>query len=170
MASNDMPSFSFDISGLDGLQAALAAMPDKVKQGASVGLYQHAEIVMTASKQVCPVDTGTLMGSGHVGKHIGENEGVEEGPVYEQDGQLMVDIGYGGPSAGYALYVHEALEPTTGHDVNPNWSWAKAAAKGHEIQWTKPGSGDHYLFNPFVEIQDQLPGRIAASVESALKG
>ena len=63
MASNDMPSFSFDISGLDGLQAALAAMPDKVKQGASVGLYQHAEIVMTASKQVCPVDTGTLLAS-----------------------------------------------------------------------------------------------------------
>ena len=73
-----MPSFSFDISGLDGLKEALAAMPGKVKQGASAGLYQHAEIVMTASKQVCPVDTGTLMGSGHVGKHIGENEGVKK--------------------------------------------------------------------------------------------
>jgi hypothetical protein len=150
-----MPSFSFDISGLDGLQAALTAMPGKVKYGASVGLYQHAEIVMTASKQVCPVDTGTLMGSGHVGKHIGENEGVEEGPVYEQDGQLQIDIGYGGPAAGYALYVHEELDPN---------------AKGHAINWSRPGSGPKYLESPSNELQDQLPGRIASSVESALKG
>ena len=163
-----MPSFSFDISGLDGLKEAFASIPEKVRQGASVGLYQHAEVVMTASKQVVPVLTGALMGSGHVGKHAGDGQGVEEGFVYEEGSQLMIDVGYGGPSAGYALYVHEDL--VGDHPLNPNWSWAKAEAAGKAIQFTRPGSGPKYLENPWKEHLDELPGRIGKGVSAAVKG
>lgn len=61
-------------------------------------IYQEAEAVMTLSKQeYVPVDTGALRASGHV-----------EPPVRTAGGG-SVALGFGGPSAPYAVIVHEDL-------------------------------------------------------------
>jgi hypothetical protein len=118
-------------------------------------LYQFAEEVMKDSKEVVPVLTGALMNTGKVQ------------PPKDENGMISVTLGYGDEAVGYALYVHEALEGARA--PNPNWSWAKAAAKGHPIKWTRPGSGPKFLSRPLQAKQDQLPGRVQAGIMRALK-
>jgi hypothetical protein len=61
-------------------------------------LYRQAEQIMTVSKtDYVPVDTGALRASGFVDLPI-----VTAGGGY-------VELGFGGPSAPYALIVHEDL-------------------------------------------------------------
>ncbi len=61
-------------------------------------LYQEAEVVMTAAKtDFVPVETGALRASGFV-----------EPPVANAFGG-SVTLGFGGPSAPYAVIVHEDL-------------------------------------------------------------
>jgi len=59
--------------------------------------YNDLEDTMTISKQQAPVDTGVMRASGTVDR-----------PVVEGD-NWSVEIGYGGASAAYAIYVHENL-------------------------------------------------------------
>ena len=67
-------------------------------------MREWAEIVMTESKLVCPVDTGNLRASGHV-------QSLES-----VGNQQEVILGYGGPAVDYALKVHEWIDP------EPHWS------------------------------------------------
>ena len=67
----------------------------KVRTAAASGLRQTAEEMMTESKRLVPVDTGTLKGSGYVE------------PVDMAD--LSVRLGFGGPAEPYALVQHEDL-------------------------------------------------------------
>jgi hypothetical protein len=143
---------------IEGLEEAAKDVPDAAaKLGAEIGkaLFQFAEEVMGESKLRVPVLTGTLMNTGHV-----------EPPALEGE-ILSVTMGYGGPAASYALYVHEALEGAV--PPNPNWSWFKKVARGGQIDWTRPGSGPKYLEMPLKEKQDQLPDRIRDAVMRALK-
>lgn len=71
----------------------------KARHGIAVELYQFAEEVMAASKEVVPLDTGNLMNTGHV-----------QLPV-DSGREISVTLGYGGPAANYALAVHENLDP-----------------------------------------------------------
>jgi hypothetical protein len=69
-------------------------------------LYLEAELIMTDSKQnYVPVDSGMLRNSGTVMK-----------PVISQKGVTVV-LGYGGPSADYAVVVHE-YPPSYGQGKN----------------------------------------------------
>lgn len=61
-------------------------------------LYREAEKIMAASKQIVPVDTGNLRNTGHVAP-----------PDFLQS-SVSVEMGYGGPAAPYAIYVHERLD------------------------------------------------------------
>jgi hypothetical protein len=131
--------------------------PEKIKKEVSAALFDFADNeVMPASYEVVPVDTGNLMSTGHT------DQPVEDGDT------ITVSFGYGGPAAGYALYVHEELNPSQG-SVDPNWSWAKAAAAGKSIQWTRPGSGPKYLERPFNDRVKSLPGKIADAVRRGFK-
>jgi len=78
--------------------AKVARALQSARGQAADGLYEVAEEMMTESKQRVPVDTGALKNSGHVEKpqDTGEN--------------ISVALGYGGPSAEYALTVHEDLD------------------------------------------------------------
>lgn len=68
-------------------------------------LYLEAELIMTDSKMnYVPVDSGMLRNSGTVRKPTITKNAVE------------VVLGYGGPSADYAVIVHEAP---------PNWGQGK---------------------------------------------
>jgi hypothetical protein len=76
------------------IQAAAQAGP----QAVGMALYQEAEAIMTASKETyVPVDTGALRASGRV-----------EPPI-ALGAVLAVTMGFGGPSAPYAVIVHEDL-------------------------------------------------------------
>jgi hypothetical protein len=63
------------------------------------GLFEAGNMVMTDAKQRVPVDLGALKGSGYV---------TAPTPT---PGGMNVEIGFGGPAAGYAIYVHEDLSP-----------------------------------------------------------
>lgn len=91
--------FTIEISGMDKLIEKLGAMGPKVKKAAETELYQIAEEVMANSKEIVPVDKGTLMSTGHVD------------PPVETDKGASINMGYGGPAAPYALAVHENLDP-----------------------------------------------------------
>jgi hypothetical protein len=162
-----MANFELKID-LSSLQARLADAGERMREAAKKELYLCADEVMSASKEVVPVDIGNLMGSGHVGKHAGSDMGVDEGSAYDDGDAVCIDLGYGGPAAPYALYVHEELQPSSGHSVNPNWSWAKAAQAGKAINWTRPGSGPKYLEAPYEARRPAIPPRILQAVKDAL--
>ena len=158
-----MPSFAID--GLTALKSKLRTAIPNARKEVKTELYQFSEEVMTESKQRVPVLTGTLMSTGHVGRRSAPGEGVAEGPPYEEGESICIDLGYGGPAAKYALYVHEALEGARA--PSPNWSWTKAVAAGKEINWTRPSSGPKYLENPLKEKQDTLAPRLR---DAAMRG
>jgi hypothetical protein len=162
-----MNDFEFRLGGLQELGERLDAAGDKARAAIKKEMYFFALEVLQASKAVCPVESGMLVNTGQVGRHTPPGVTPMEMAYDTDDGQgVAIDIGYGDASIGYALYVHEALEGP--HPVNLNWSWAKAAAKGKAINWTRPGSGPKFLENPLKERQDQLPGRVMDAVRSAL--
>jgi hypothetical protein len=133
-----MPRFDLNVKGLDRVKDRLDEVIQRVRREVSAELYAIGEEIMAASKEVVPVDTGNLMNSGHV--RLPE----------EFNNEINVKLGYGGPAAGYALAVHENL--------NPN------------VNWKRPGSGPKYLENPLKERQDAIPGRIAAAARRGVKG
>jgi hypothetical protein len=90
-----MPSLELEFKGMDALERNLRALAAEMPDEINVALYQEAEIEMTEAKQRTPVDTGSL-----------RNSGV----VQRLDGDAGVRLGFGGPAADYAVYVHENLE------------------------------------------------------------
>jgi hypothetical protein len=150
-----MPRIELKITGLDRFADKLRNAAKELNNAIGREMYLFAEEVMSASKMVVPVKTGTLMNTGHV-----------ELPVIEGR-SVTVRMGYGGPAAPYALYVHEALEGAV--PPSPSWSWTKKVAAGGTIAWTRPGSGPKYLENPLKERQDQLPDRVKSAVLAVLK-
>lgn len=123
-----MPEMTLTISGFDQLRARLTSGVQDAKDEAIRELYIFAEEVMSASKEIVPVDTGALMNTGHV-----------QLPVIEGE-RATVTLGYGDESVGYALIVHENMDP--------------------RVHWHRPGSGPKYLESPLHERQDSLPGRV----------
>lgn len=87
-----------EVKGVDKAMAKLSRLGPKVRQALRAALYQEAEAIMGASKEIVPVDTSALKTSGHVR------------PPEEQGGAITVTLGYGGPAAPYAIYVHERLD------------------------------------------------------------
>ena len=132
-----MSGITVTLNGIEQLKAKIAAAVPAARQAIKAELYQFAEEVMTVSKEIVPVDTGALMNSGKV-------------MPLEEDGDIVtVTLGYGDESVGYAIYVHEDLDPG--------------------VHWTRPGSGPKFLETPLKEMQDSLPGRIAEAAMSGFK-
>jgi len=116
--------------GLNSLQAIVKTGP--VTTGAMIlnELIDAAYEAFAQSQHEVPVRTGALKGSGSV--VIDGNE---------------VDIGYGGPSAGYALHVHEDL---TAHH--------------------RPPTKAKFLEDPVNRVMAGMESRIQAKVEGAIVG
>lgn len=132
--------------GADTLGEKLRATGRKVPKGAGAALYRLANLIITKAKQsyvpVAP-DGGTLRASGMVGE------------VRQEGNAVSVTMGFGdGPSAAYALAVHEHLS-----EHSPE-SWRK---HGQDIRWNVQGTGPKYLEKPFLEMTTggKLEGAIA---------
>lgn len=76
---------------------ALQAAGNRGSKLLAQGLYREAEEIMTLSKTLVPVETGTLRDSGFV------DPPVTSGNV------VTVRLGYGGEAEAYALKQHEDL-------------------------------------------------------------
>lgn len=76
------------------LQQVIHEAPTVVAQA----LFEEAEIEMTEARERTPVETGDLRRSGFV-----------QPPEIDRDA-VSVTLGFGGPAAPYAVYVHENLE------------------------------------------------------------
>lgn len=135
--------FSLDVGNLE---AKLKSAIPNAKEEAKKELYQFGTEVMYVSLQRVPVDTGALMSTGRV-----------ELPV-EEGSEIVVTLGYGSMSVGYAWPVHEMMEGT-----------GRTKGVGQAIHWTRPGSGPKYLENPLKEVQDQLPGRVKDAIVRGFK-
>ncbi len=85
------------LTGSKRLNKKLLKYPDIALFEITKHLTQEAEGIMTAAKQLVPVDTGNLRASGFVRfPEIGRKK-------------VNVQLGFGGPAAAYALRVHEDL-------------------------------------------------------------
>lgn len=167
-----MPTFNLNLKGLDRLKDRVAELAPKIRKEVSGELYRFAEEVLADSQEVVPVDVGNLMNSGHVEMHPDVTSGGSPAFSFEpkqeprSEHEVVATVGYGGAAREYALYVHEELQGAVA--PNPNWSWAKKAARGGAIDWSRPGSGPKYLERPLRAKQGQLPGRLAAAVKRGL--
>lgn len=133
-----MPKVTFKINGKDVLEAKVSAAIQNAGPAVAQALYMFSEGVMTASKRVVPVETGALMNTGRVN------------PPEITGNKATVTMGYGSESVGYAMYVHENLNPG--------------------VNWTRPGSGPKYLENPLKARQNKLPGMIAQAIKDSIGG
>lgn len=79
------------------VQANLRKVAADVGGRMGAALYEIGNEVMGESKRLVPVDTGALKGSGYVA------------PPQVDGGRLVVEMGYGGPAAQYAVRQHEDL-------------------------------------------------------------
>lgn len=91
-----MANLSFELKGSEELKRKLRGMGPAMIRVAARSLYRSAEAVMSDSKEhYVPVDTGTLRSTGRVD------------PPETSSRNVKVILGFGGPSAPYALAVHE---------------------------------------------------------------
>ena len=112
---------------------ALAALAERAVPAATAALFQEAERVMTASKEIVPVLTGALRASGHV--QLPEVSALD----------VSVTLGYGGPAAPYAVYVHENV-----------------MARHKEGQQAK------FLERPMLEAAEGMEGRLADALRAEM--
>lgn len=90
--------FTIQMKGADAVAATLKALVALVPQVVGDALEAESEIEMTEAKRRTPWDTGNLRASGHVQ------------PAKVGGGEVKVTMGFGGPAAPYALFVHEDTE------------------------------------------------------------
>ena len=89
-----MPKYTVKLSGaqfLESVENFKRILPDIF---AKHFMVEGEDIIGEAKMQV-PVDTGTLRSTGHVRRPKIAN------------GKVTVEMGFGGPAASYALFVHE---------------------------------------------------------------
>ena len=85
------------LQGLNKLKKRMKESPEKVIKATAAALNTEAEIIMTKAKELTPVALGTLRASGHV--KTPQMTGTK----------ISITLGFGGPAAPYAIYVHEDL-------------------------------------------------------------
>lgn len=90
-------NLKISFQGLPEFRERVLQICDATRQEAAAALYQEAEILMTEAKDRTPWETGVLRGTGHV-----------QEPTYSA-GEVRVELGFGGPAAPYAIFVHENL-------------------------------------------------------------
>lgn len=140
-------NFRFELHGLDRIGQRYSALGQRALQAIGQALYEEAELIMGDSKErYVPVKTTALRESGHVDLPKMRGRRVE------------VTMGFGGPAAPYALYVHEDLTKRHGSALPPPWGPKPAE------QTAK------YLEIPFLQALPGISQRASDSVRQILRG
>ena len=122
----------FAVKGFSQMMASLENMKNDVPKALDKAIYKQAHAIFRKSQRLVPVKNGYLKGSG-----------VVEGPTNHE-----MLIGYGGPAASYALFVHE----------------------GGEKNWSEPGKIAKFLETPVMEAIPGFEQRMAEVCEQQAKG
>lgn len=120
-----MKNTRIEVTGLKEAARAIEEFGHSWPKATAKFLYQEMEIEMAESKQIVPLDEGPLRASGSV-----------EPPVITPT-EVVVELGYGGPAAPYAIKQHE--DPDLIHPNGREWK---------------------YLERPLMESAPHLPDRI----------
>ena len=86
------------LTGLDEVRKRVERAQEAAPSEIAGALNEEAERVMTRAKRLTPVDTGTLRASG-----------IVESPEFRRF-EVIITLGFGGPAAPYAIFVHERTE------------------------------------------------------------
>jgi hypothetical protein len=122
---------AFSLTGDTKLMQALSNLAKELPVVALMSLVQSGEEIMTDSKEnYVPVDTGNLRASGLVTIDVPN---------------AQVNLSYGGPAIGYAIYVHE---------IDKNYNNGKS--------WK-------YLQAPLMLAQPKIVADLIARLDTALK-
>lgn len=134
------------MNGANEMIAKLQQFKDHFPDRVAAALYQIAQQIMTEAKRRCPVaaDGGVLRASGLVSDPVRDGRNVS------------VTMSFGGAADAYAIAVHEHISE---HDPP---SWKIMVEHGGVIQWTTPGTGDHFLSSVIDEYVAVLPSMLAA--------
>ena len=127
--------FSFTLDGADELMRVLQQVPKESGTIVGQALYEEAQVIFAKSQLLVPVDTGALRGSGDV-----------SAPEALGNGNIAVDIYYGGTAAPYALLVHELLQY---HHASPTQA--------------------KYLERPFLEAMPNIKKHLASRIMSLIQ-
>lgn len=130
---------SVTIEGVRELQARLGEAAAKAIVATSAALYGEANTIFSESQRIVPVDTGALRDSGQVTTPVVSGVTVE------------VEIGYGGPAAPYALYVHEIPPPP-------------AKSSGGRSATHNPPTAWKYLEGPFMAAMATMETRLGGAI------
>jgi hypothetical protein len=116
-----------DIKGTKELERQLRRLGTNAPAALARELFTEASLIMTEADKIVPIDTGALRLSGR----------VEQPRI--NGSSVSVQMGFGGPSAAYAFFVHEA--------VGANFK--------------RPGAQAKFLEKPTKEAARGMAGRIA---------
>lgn len=164
-------ALSVRIQGTTQLRATLQRLGSQAERALGVALYQEAERVMAKSKSEVPVGV-----SGHL-----RSGGFVRLPRRDAT-SVIVELGYGGDAADYALYVHEGTGPAVGR---PPFFPPPAAFK----DWARKFLGDEalafvvaravgrrgtapskFLERPLMEAAGGMATRLARTIRARFKG
>jgi hypothetical protein len=132
------------VRGLPELLAKLQKLGPNAMKQAGAGLYQEAQVIEGVAAERCPKDDGILWQTIKTQK-----------PEYTSDDVSVTIVAGTGPSAAYAIAVHEHLS-----EHSPP-SWKKAG----KIHWRIPGTGPKFLENPVMEAKGNLLDRVARRID-----
>ncbi len=138
--------FSINLDGLDKLIKTLEKRfgPRPVNKALTGALVEEAEDLVTEAKLEVPVDTGNLRDSGFV-----------KPPTFTG----VIECGFGGPAAPYALVVHENPRAGKTGGVSPSGSVRKKFAQVGK--WK-------YLEHPFNRRRKRFEARVARELKRRL--
>ena len=120
--------------GGSGLERKFVEMSLRAPIALAEAVYAEANAIMATSLRITPIDTGALRSSGHVGIPKIEGRGV------------LVEMGFGGAAAPYALIVHERLGV-----------------------FHQPPTQAKYLEQPFLAAAQGMAERLGAKMRGTLK-
>lgn len=147
-----MSSVKITVVGLDKLKSELERYGEETLVAMGEALTMEANELMTASKRLVPVNTGNLRDSGYVA------------PVALDGTHATIELGYGGPAAPYALYVHENPRAGKTGGVSPSGK-PYPRNKGGKPTWAETGEWK-FLETPYKASLTGIAQRVADRVRA----
>lgn len=131
--------------------AKVKLLRDNLEQQTASALYIEANIELTEAKKRCPVAPSGTPGAGNL-RASGQ---VTEPEI--KNGSISCIISFGnGPSADYAVAVHEHLSPHS----PPSW----IGIEPEDINWNVPGTGPKFLESTILESRAYMAARVAKRI------
>ncbi|MFA6299722.1 MAG: hypothetical protein WC642_11175 [Nocardioides sp.] len=120
------------IEGLEAMKATLQKCTERGMKAACAAVYLEANNIIADTLTATPKDTGALRSSGYV--------------TLPEENSPVVEMGFGGPAADYAVTVHEDLSPKN---------------------WTTDGTGPKFLENAIDKHRGGMEQNLGALYQAA---